>query len=356
MRAPFPCAGQRGRLRRMEAGRSQRDARRGIWFMFVAYAAGALGASVQQHAPARRQQLRDLPRRVLQSGGRPRPLCGVPGAVLRPLQVQPQLRLPHRPDRGARARSRPRALEPAERAGALVGARAALPARRAALIAMLFVAAELFGSLQTAQSNGLVTALVILAWLSLEEGAPVRGAMAIAIGTAIKVFPTPPRRLALFDPRRRRFFLALAAARASSSPRSRSRSPARRSSPSQYRSWQRDRAGGCARRRDAHRSASHRRRDAAAAALDRRALAELADPARPGRCSSCSRSSAGRARWPERSFRLRLSRLAAHLHGDLQPPGGVAVLRDRDDGHRDLVPRGGARARPISRCSSSRCS
>jgi len=83
------------------------------------------------------------------------------------------------------------------------------PAR--AVTALVLVALELFGSMQTAQSNGLVTALVVLAWLSLDEGRPVRGAVAIALGTAIKLFPLAGATLALLNARRRRFFAALAA-------------------------------------------------------------------------------------------------------------------------------------------------
>jgi len=81
-----------------------------------------------------------------------------------------------------------------------------------ALLAMLFVALELFGSLQTAQSNGLVTALVIFAFLSLEGGKAARGALAVALGASIKIFPLAAASLALLDPRRWRFFAALAAA------------------------------------------------------------------------------------------------------------------------------------------------
>jgi len=195
----------------MEAGGSERDARRGIWFMLVAYAAGALGASVQQHhlhtdnnfaifrgaffnLVAGRDLYAEYPALYFDRFKYSPSFAFLIGPIA---ALPPGLGL---------------ALWNLLNALALwwVLARLFPPGR--ALIAMLLVAAELFGSLQTAQSNGLVTALVILAFLSLEEGAPARGAVAVALGTAIKIFPLAAAVLALFDPRRRRFYVALAAA------------------------------------------------------------------------------------------------------------------------------------------------
>jgi hypothetical protein len=195
----------------MEAGAGQRDARRGIWFMFVAYAAGALAASIQEfhhHAENNFEIFRGASFNLV--AGRDL-YAAYPALYFDRFKYSPSFAF----------LIGPIAVLPAE-LGLLVwnllNAMAVwwvlarlFPAPRA-LIAMLFVSLELFGSLQTAQSNGLVTALVILAWLSLEEGAPARGAVAVAIGTAVKIFPAAAVTLALFDPRRRRFAAALVAA------------------------------------------------------------------------------------------------------------------------------------------------
>ncbi len=97
-------------------------------------------------------------------------------------------------------------------AGALWLMLARLFRPREALIAMLLVWAELLGSMQSAQSNALVTALVVFAYLSLEAGDTGRGAVAIAIGAATKIFPAAAVTLALLDPKRRRFAIAFALA------------------------------------------------------------------------------------------------------------------------------------------------
>lgn len=86
-----------------------------------------------------------------------------------------------------------------------------LPGRRgAAVLALIFL--EMFGAMQHSQSNSLVAALVILTFIALERERPVGAAAAIAIGTAIKIFPIAGAAMALARPHRIRFGLALGGA------------------------------------------------------------------------------------------------------------------------------------------------
>ena len=79
-----------------------------------------------------------------------------------------------------------------------------LPDRRgAAVLALIFL--EMFGAMQNSQSNSLVTALVILAFLALERRRQLGAALAIALGTAVKIFPLGAAALAVMYPRRGRF-------------------------------------------------------------------------------------------------------------------------------------------------------
>ena len=61
------------------------------------------------------------------------------------------------------------------------------------------------------QVNPLVAALMVLAFVALERGRQLPGALAIALGAAIKVFPLAAAPFALFHPRRWRFAMVLAA-------------------------------------------------------------------------------------------------------------------------------------------------
>src|SRR5260370_164563 len=83
---------------------------------------------------------------------------------------------------------------------------------RPATLAIALVYLEVLFAMQYTQSNGLVTALILLAFLALEEGREVRAAVLIGLDALIKIFPLGAAALAVFHPRRRRFALRLAAA------------------------------------------------------------------------------------------------------------------------------------------------
>jgi hypothetical protein len=76
-----------------------------------------------------------------------------------------------------------------------------------ALLAALLVYPDLLAALQACSSNAQIAALIILAYIALERGQQVRGAMAIVAGAAMKVFPLAALAFAVFQPRRRRFAL-----------------------------------------------------------------------------------------------------------------------------------------------------
>ncbi|HKV50399.1 MAG TPA: glycosyltransferase family 87 protein [Gemmatimonadaceae bacterium] len=85
-----------------------------------------------------------------------------------------------------------------------------LPDRRGdVVLALTFL--EMFGQMQHSQSNSLLAALVILAFLALEAERPVRAAIALAIGTAVKIFPIAGAAMALPHRGRMRFALSLGA-------------------------------------------------------------------------------------------------------------------------------------------------
>jgi Glycosyltransferase family 87 len=86
-----------------------------------------------------------------------------------------------------------------------------LPSRQAA-IALALIYLEALRSMQRSQSNGLVTALVVLAFLAFERRRQLGAAYAIAIGAAVKIFPLAALALAIFYPRRLRFALLMVAA------------------------------------------------------------------------------------------------------------------------------------------------
>jgi hypothetical protein len=68
--------------------------------------------------------------------------------------------------------------------------------------------------MQRSQSNSLVTALVILAYLAFEERKQLGAACAIAVGAAVKIFPLAALSLAVFYRGRLRFAVLVAAAMA----------------------------------------------------------------------------------------------------------------------------------------------
>ena len=76
----------------------------------------------------------------------------------------------------------------------------ALPQRQA-LLALACLHLEVLRAMQNAQSNALVAALIILAWVALEKGKAWRAAALAAVGTCIKIFPLAA--LAFAIPRRR---------------------------------------------------------------------------------------------------------------------------------------------------------
>ena len=81
---------------------------------------------------------------------------------------------------------------------------------RPGVIALALVYLELLLSMQYTQSNALVAASMILAFLAFERGRQLGAAVWIALGTFIKLFPLAGVALALFHPRRWRFAVLLA--------------------------------------------------------------------------------------------------------------------------------------------------
>jgi Glycosyltransferase family 87 len=84
-----------------------------------------------------------------------------------------------------------------------------LPPRKA-LTAGALVFLSMLRNMQSAQSNALVAALIIFAFISFERGHLWRGAAAIGVGAAIKIFPLAGLSLAISRPRRRRAALVFA--------------------------------------------------------------------------------------------------------------------------------------------------
>ena len=84
-----------------------------------------------------------------------------------------------------------------------------LPDRQATL-ALALVYLEVLFAMQYTQSNGLVAALLLLAFLALEAGRQLRAALLVGLDACIKVFPLGGVALALFHARRARFALLLA--------------------------------------------------------------------------------------------------------------------------------------------------
>jgi Glycosyltransferase family 87 len=86
------------------------------------------------------------------------------------------------------------------------GLRLLLPREQSAL-AQVLVALPTLRSIQSSQSNALVAALIVVAFVSYERGWLWRGAVAIALGTVTKIFPLAALTFALPRPDRVRAIL-----------------------------------------------------------------------------------------------------------------------------------------------------
>lgn len=84
-------------------------------------------------------------------------------------------------------------------------------AGRAATLALALLLPQVLAAVQSSSSNALVAALLILAFAALEDGRQLRGAAAIGIGAALKIFPLAGVVFAALRPRRPRFVLRLIA-------------------------------------------------------------------------------------------------------------------------------------------------
>ena len=83
---------------------------------------------------------------------------------------------------------------------------------RPATVALALVYLEVLFAMQYGQSNALVAALLILAFVALEQGRQGRAAALVGVDAFIKIFPLAGLSFALFHPRRARFALLAAAA------------------------------------------------------------------------------------------------------------------------------------------------
>ena len=72
-----------------------------------------------------------------------------------------------------------------------------------AVLAALLVFPDLFAALQACSSNAQVAALIILAYAALEHGHQLRGALAVIVGAAMKIFPLAALAFALLHSRRK---------------------------------------------------------------------------------------------------------------------------------------------------------
>ena len=79
---------------------------------------------------------------------------------------------------------------------------------RGATVARAIVFMDMLGSLQNAQSNALVAALIILAFAGFEEGHESRATALVSIGTSIKLFPLAAATFAVFHGRLLRVAIA----------------------------------------------------------------------------------------------------------------------------------------------------
>jgi hypothetical protein len=97
-------------------------------------------------------------------------------------------------------------------AGALYWSIGRLLTPRQAFAARAIVFIDAVGSIQSRQSNALAAALIILGFVELERRREARAATAVALGTAVKVFPAAAAAFALFRPQRLPQFAAYALA------------------------------------------------------------------------------------------------------------------------------------------------
>src|SRR5919112_2057540 len=94
-------------------------------------------------------------------------------------------------------------------AGALYVAIGLVLPRRAARVARMIVFLDMLGSLQNAQSNSLVAALIVLTFAAYERHHTVLGSLAAITGTYIKLFPMDAVSFAIFHARKLRVALAV---------------------------------------------------------------------------------------------------------------------------------------------------
>ncbi|MEO8880788.1 MAG: glycosyltransferase family 87 protein [Gemmatimonadaceae bacterium] len=94
---------------------------------------------------------------------------------------------------------------------ALVYALDRLFSRSDATLALVLLIPEIHGAMQRSQSNTLVAALIVLAFVCLERERQVSGYLAIALGAAIKLFPLAALSFAIFHHRRMRAAIVFAA-------------------------------------------------------------------------------------------------------------------------------------------------
>jgi len=85
-----------------------------------------------------------------------------------------------------------------------------LPGSRG-LVALALLYFEVLRTTQNTQINAALTALMVLTFLAIERERQVRGALALALGTLIKVFPLAAAACAIAHRRRARFFLVFGA-------------------------------------------------------------------------------------------------------------------------------------------------
>jgi hypothetical protein len=86
-----------------------------------------------------------------------------------------------------------------------------LPRAQAQLV-LILVLGDLIRSMQSCQSNALLTAAMIAAFVAYEGDHPWRGAWAVTAGAAVKIFPAGAGLFALLRPGRARALAAIAAA------------------------------------------------------------------------------------------------------------------------------------------------
>ena len=94
-------------------------------------------------------------------------------------------------------------------AGALFVAIGMVLPRRAATIARAIVFLDMLGSLQNAQSNALVAALIVFTFAAYERRHTALGSLAAVAGTFVKLFPLAGVSFALFHPRKARVAVAV---------------------------------------------------------------------------------------------------------------------------------------------------